>query len=235
MSNLRGEEMQLSIGNVRIWLQQLAAILALVLSLPASAASVAYYLDQSNTSTLPDGTDYLKVTISDSTTVTGDIDFVVEALAPLTSIQTSGFGIDQFGFNTNNTLTGSNFVLPTNWTYAGSGNMDGFGLFNLKADTNGAGNRLTTLHFSITGIAGDQVSDYVMLSSGNAGQGNTFFAAHVAGFDAGGGVTSAYFAGSTPVPLPAAAWLFGSGLLGLLGAARRKQNENFSFEKDASR
>jgi hypothetical protein len=28
---------------------------------------------------------------------------------------------------------------------------------------------------------------------------------------------------TTPVPVPAAAWLFGSGLLGLIGVARRKQ------------
>jgi len=29
--------------------------------------------------------------------------------------------------------------------------------------------------------------------------------------------------GASAVPLPAAAWLFGSGLLGLTGMARRKQ------------
>jgi hypothetical protein len=206
------------------WIQRLVGILAAMASFQASAASVSYFLDQSNVSALPDGNDYLKVTISDSTTVSGNIDFKVETLAPLNGIAgTSGFGVDQFGFNTNNALTSGNFVLPANWTYAGSGQMDGFGLFNLQADTNGAGNRLATLNFSVTGVTGDTVYDYVMLSSGNAGQGNTFFAAHVAGFDAGGGVTSAYFAGSAPVPLPAAAWLFGSGLLGLLGVARRRQ------------
>lgn len=204
-------------------LKHLVVVLASVASVQASAATVSYYLDQSNVSVLPDGTDYLKVTISDSTTVAGNIDFKVETLAALNNISgTSGFGIDQFGFNTNNTLSGSNFVLPTHWTYAGSGNMDGFGLFNLRTDTNGANNRLATLNFSITGISGDTIMDYVMMSSGNAGQGNTYFAAHVAGFNISG-TTSAYFAGSTPVPLPAAAWLFGSGLLGLAGIARRKR------------
>jgi len=57
------------------------------------------------------------------------------------------------------------------------------------------------------------------LSTGNAGRGNAFFAAHVAGFDASG-TTSGFFA--TVVPAPAAVWLFGSGLLGLIGAARRR-------------
>jgi hypothetical protein len=36
-------------------------------------------------------------------------------------------------------------------------------------------------------------------------------------------ITSAYFGGGSPVPLPAAMWLFGSGLLGLIGVARRKK------------
>ena len=35
--------------------------------------------------------------------------------------------------------------------------------------------------------------------------------------------TRAAFVATTPVPLPAAAWLFGSGLLGLIGIARRKK------------
>lgn len=213
----------MSIKKVPKCLLHSAVLLASVISFQASAATVSYYLDQSNVSVLPDGTNYLKVTISDSTTISGNIDFKVETLAPLNSIATSGFGIDQFGFNTNNTLTGSNFVLPSAWTYAGSGNMDGFGLFTLRADTNGAGNRLSTLNFSIMGITGDTVNDYVMLSSNNAGQGNTFFAAHVAGFDAGSGVTSAFFGGSAPVPLPATIWLFGSGLLGLVGITRCKK------------
>ena len=51
-----------------------------------------------------------------------------------------------------------------------------------------------------------------------------FFAAHIAGFDeTTNGVTSAQFAGSTSVvPVPAALWLFGSGLLGLVAVSRRK-------------
>lgn len=207
--------------NITRRIPQTIAFLLFLISFQVHAATISYFLDQSNITALPDGSNYLKVTISDSTTVAGNIDFKIETLAPLTSIATGGFGIDQFGFNTTQTVTGGNFVLPSNWSFIGQGNMDGFGKFELRTDTNGSANRVPTLNFSITGITGDTLLDYVMLSTGNAGQGNEFFAAHVAGFNADG-VTSAYFAGSTPVPLPAAMWLFGSGVLIFLGVMRHK-------------
>ena len=197
------------------------AALMTIMAGSAHAASVSYFLDQSNLSPspLPDGINYLKVTISDGTG--GNIDFKVETLAPLTSIATSGFGIDRFGFNTSQTLTDSNFVLPTTWTNIGAGTMDGFGQFGFRVDTNGAANRVSILNFSIKDIANYTVYDYVNLSTGTAGEGNAYFAAHVAGFSTNDpNTTSGYFGGSTPVPLPAAAWLFGSGLIGL--ARRRK-------------
>ena len=45
------------------------------------------------------------------------------------------------------------------------------------------------------------------------------------GFDDGGNQVSGTWTGfqMTPVPVPAAVWLFGSGLLGLVGLARRKK------------
>jgi hypothetical protein len=79
------------------------------------------------------------------------------------------------------------------------------------------------LQFSLLGLA---LSDLVPveLSSGNAAQGNVAFAAHVTDFiTSDSGVTSGFFGGSTVVPVPAAVWLFGSGLLGLIGIARRKK------------
>jgi hypothetical protein len=43
-------------------------------------------------------------------------------------------------------------------------------------------------------------------------------------FTTSSSVTSTSFSGNiTPVPVPAAVWLFGSGLLGLVGIARRKK------------
>jgi len=51
-----------------------------------------------------------------------------------------------------------------------------------------------------------------------------YFAAHITGFDTTDRVTSAQFAGSMfVIPAPAALWLFGSGLIGFIGVARRKK------------
>ena len=192
----------------------------------ALASSVSYYLDQSNENTfLPDGTNYLKVTISD---VGNDIAFLVETLPPLSGNAGTNYGIQGFGFNTSQTLTSANFSgMPSGWNVNLGMNLDGFGNFNFVESGTGS-TRVEPLTFSITGIAGDTPMSYVLLSTGTAGQGNVFFAAHVAGFndvDPGTGViTSAYFGGSIPVPLPATVWLFGSGLLGLGAVARRRKN-----------
>lgn len=48
-------------------------------------------------------------------------------------------------------------------------------------------------------------------------------ASHAPGFD-GLILTSEAGASTSPIPIPAAAWLFGSGLLGLVGVARRKKS-----------
>lgn len=48
---------------------------------------------------------------------------------------------------------------------------------------------------------------------------------HPQGANLGGGTYQVALWGSAaPVPLPAAAWLFGSGVIGLIGFARRKMN-----------
>lgn len=196
-----------------------------------NAASVSYYLDQTNGEPiLVDGINYLQVTISDSAYLADPnaIRFDVTILSPLTSIAGSNFGIQSFGFNT--TLSSATVLaaitgLPSGWNKSMDTNQDGFGNFELVDSGNGSTRQNPTLTFYVSGIVGDTPLNYVQLSNGNAGQGNQFFAAHVAGFldqDPGAGeLTSAYFAGSTVVPVPAAVWLFGSGL-GLLGLARRR-------------
>ncbi|MFC1772396.1 VPLPA-CTERM sorting domain-containing protein [Pseudomonadota bacterium] len=143
-------------------------------------------------------------------------------------------------------------TLPSNWgaTVDLSGtNQDGLGGFDVTINKTGNGqpNRQNPLVFSID-LGGDQsttdsISDYVADSIAGA-NGSFLFAVHIAGFDdqnpedAVGScigapldannpdcnyLTSVWVGNSAVVPVPAAVWLFGSGLLGLVGVARRKQ------------
>lgn len=209
----------------------LAAAPLLALAGTAQAASVSYYLDQSNAEPhLPDGVNYLQVTVSDAVFGPDNeaIRFDVDLLPALTSIAGNNFGIQSFGFNTlldTGAVLAAITGLPTGWTKTDDANQDGFGTFELVNSGGGANRQNPTLTFYISGIAGDSVLDYVALSGGNAGQGNVYFASHVAGFldqDPGGAeLTSAFFGGSAVVPVPAAVWLFGSAL-GLVAGLRRR-------------
>lgn len=207
---------------------KLLVCLGLVWGASAQAASVTYLLNQSNE--LLDGPTYLKVTITDNG---ANVDFKVETTAAFTP--GGNFGIQAFGFNPNAGLaiTSANISgLATGWSVSTNQNanaLDGFGKFKI-AEAGTGSTRQDPLTFSIINVAGDSSSTYANPSSGTAGSWvgttNPFFAAHVAGFaptqGVSGTVTSAYFAGSTAVPVPAAAWLLGSGLIGLVGVARRK-------------
>ena len=199
------------------------AVLTLNLAGAANAASISYYLNQSNAeASWPDGVSYLQVTISDSLSNPGDIEILVTPLAALTVSAGTNFGIQAFGFNSTRTLTAANIVDPSGWT-TGTGNLDGFGAYQVREDGSGS-NRQHPLLLRITGLTGDIVSDYAVAGPGG-GQGAYYFAAHVAGMTPVGGETSAYFGGNHTmfqvVPVPAAAWLFGSAL-GLAGFLRRR-------------
>jgi hypothetical protein len=194
----------------------------------AQAASMSWYMDQSNA--LADGVNYAQVTISDATfgLDLNAIRFDVTLLTPLTSIAGSNFGIQSFGFNT--TLTVATVLagiagLPGGWSASTTANQDGFGNFELVNSGTGSNRQNPTLTFYVTNVAADSPASYAVLSGGNAGQGNVFFAGHVAGFvdqDPGAGeLTSAFFGGSTVVPVPAAVWLLGSAL-GVMGMLRRR-------------
>lgn len=205
--------------------------LALLSVSRADAAFVKYILNQTNGNpTLADGVAYAQVRIDDDTA--GRLTFTVSVLPSLSSLSTTNFGIQSFGFNVAGTnplldATWSNgqWTLPTGWSAnlpPPNNQFDGFGRFELSVETTGS-NRLTPLQFQIIGT-GLNLASFAELSSNTAGDGNTFFSAHIAGFDAGGGLTSAYFGGSTlsAVPLPGVA-LSVPAWLGIAGFMMRRR------------
>ena len=154
---------------------------------------------------------------------------LVKTLDPLNSIADDHFGIQMFGVGLRNGVFEEIENLPDGWKVKSNKRMDGFGRFDFRLQGKGWA-RTDTLSFTVAGVG---LGDF-----------DSLFAAHVAGFEwcPNNGdeertrcrdkscVTSAYFGGGepAPVPLPAAVWLFGSGLLGLVGVARRRtQSKNF--------
>jgi len=189
-----------------------------------NAASISFTLDQSNA--LPDGVDYAQVTISDSETTVGDIDFVIELQASVFTVSGNNFGMQDFFFNVDPmiSLQADNIVdvLQPGWKIVQGKNAGGgFGKFDFKLFGKGS-SRTENLSFSISGITDDTIYSYALGSTLSPGA-DEFFAMHIAGFDMIEGVSSAKFAGSSSaVPVPAALWLFVSGLIGLAALARRK-------------
>jgi hypothetical protein len=204
----------------------------MLVALPARAASVSLFLDQSNT--LPDGTHYLSVMLTENET--GGVDFLVQTLDPLNDIAGRNFGIQKFGFSFLDESWGEISNLSGGWRIMSNKRMSEFGKFDIRLQGKGK-SRTDSLSFTVNGVT--------------LGDLDSLFSAHVAGFEwcniiegrykrnkhnwCGGRecVTSAFFADSltelpppnpSAVPVPAAVWLFGSGLVGLLGlGSRRKQ------------
>lgn len=184
-------------------------VAALLIVTRTQAATVQYMLDQSNT--LEDDIDYLLVTISDSQP--GQLDFLVETQSALSDISGSNFGIASFGFNLDAGvgLTSDDFLLPDKWKVQFSKGMSEAGKFDVRIMGTGQ-TRQDPLQFSVLGL---EIEDII-----------PGFASHTAGFKEAGPVSSAFFHGDrlvSAVPVPAAFWLFGSGML-LLGrvAVRRR-------------
>jgi hypothetical protein len=216
-----------------------AALLIGLFSATASqAASVSFYLDQSNR--LADGVNYLQVTIADG--ADGAVDFTVSALQPLLDMAGDNFGIQRFAFNiVGGTATEGRDVtaLPSDWRVRNGGRMAGFGRYDITLNGRGKGDsRQDPLTFSITGVSLDTILSYVDLSTGRSPEGYSFFSAHVAGLNFGSCesantkkiksvdtstndcIQSAYFGGNAEaVPAPPAIWLLGTAVAAL--AARR--------------
>jgi len=183
-------------------------------ALPASATT--YYLNQSNT--LADGVDYAKV---DVLVNGGNLDFSVQALTP-TNWRFSNFYFNLGGDVGTVTLTG----LPSGWTAQTDQNVSTFGVFS-DGEKGGGNSLYSAFTFSVDSTVSLTLDNLLANSSG------WMFAAHVqcqnktatpcVGVN---GETSHFIAGPgdvPQVPLPAAAWLFGSALVGFVTMSRRKK------------
>ena len=219
-----------------VW-HRLVGFMLVVSATCSNAAIVSYDLNQS--SDLPDGRPYLRVTIDDQGAA-GKINFHVSVLGSLLQFADRNFGIDEFGFNSAFALSSSKITgQPKNWKFGGSETVDGFGRFDASVEAKNSQARVQSLAFSITGIRMDDITSYLEPSSGYARGGNFFFFAHVAGIEGPtfGCSDTAYFAGSKfdaphPTPLPSSAWLLLAGVAVLAfawggGAGRRRIDSAF--------
>lgn len=210
------------------------ALLAAAAYAPANAASVSYFLDQSDK--LADGVNYLQVTIADG--ANGAIDFRVEALQPLLDLAGNGtglyaFGIDKFAFNV---VEGGPWIYPANverppqFVFGPNQPMGDFGLYTVRLRTTSYKDVIgPTLEFSVVGIDFDTLATYIDFAI-NSLEGPSLFAAHLRGLDLGcggddfsaqtGGAckpTDAFFGGVQAVPAPPAVWLLATAVAALGG------------------
>ena len=189
---------------------KIIALLTLGFVLPAGPANAAVInLDLANNAS-PTDSPWATVTIDEL--LNGDIRFVV-ALTESTDLDKGQISIEQFGFNTEgidlDTLSfidmSDGFSVNTNGsTMAKFGRFD-IGVFGEK------GFGFDPVSFTIA-ADGDSISTY---TSALTNKGFLFSA------KLSKGAPMAFIA-TTAVPIPAAAWLFISGLLGMIGIARRK-------------
>lgn len=207
----------------------LLALSVATLSAHVQASPVTYLMNQTNSTSLADGVNYLKVVIDDS--ITNAYTFTVTFENGLISLGTPK--IDSFAFNTNNFVFNSSvsaitkpdstaFAIGESWVYSNNQVMDGFGKFDALVSTSPSTGSTSGIKFTVTGTGLDFTSNAANCSA--SAQGCYSFAAHVK-YGAGAGQGSNFFGGDaipTPVPVPTAAWLLGSGLIGLAGIARRK-------------
>jgi len=160
-----------------------------------------------------------------STTLTGIWLSVPSAVtAGLTSVSlTTGTGTGQnpFSFTAGSTFSTTQTTVPSGSTGAVAGKYNLY----LKFPNSAPGFQGTeTETFSLTGSGGAGLSaaSFSALAAQTAGglPNPDFYA--MASFTNAGGTGGSGIAYVGAVPLPASAWLFGSGLFGLAGSARRK-------------
>jgi hypothetical protein len=176
----------------------------------SSAMASTFYLTDSNI--LPDGTKYAQVDVLEKQ---GNLNFTVTPLAP-TNWQLADFYFNLAGNPGTVSLSG----FPGTWKQQTDQNVSTFGVFSDGEKGNG-GSLQSSLSFTVDAVANLTLASLVPNASG------WMFAAHMQcqGTSCGPvlGQTSQFVAGPSPVPLPAAVWLFGSALVGFVTVSNRRR------------
>lgn len=199
-----------------------ATLLVATFAAPTHAAFIETTLNFTNNNNWTNPGVFATVKIEDDGEIgvdAGEIKFTVSLLnEPLAE----NFLIEQFGFaGTGLDLSTATFdfsAMTPVWAYSGGANMSVFGTFQDSVQWSGQGSGGDEPLIFTIDIAGDAISNYVTTpSTGGQPRVPSFFSIKVSSQGPGA------FIGESAVPVPAAVWLFGSGLLGLVGMARRKK------------
>lgn len=199
-----------------------------LLSLQASAATLTLNYDISFGQTSPDGSSPWMTAVFDDGGSAGSVTLT------MTLAGTVGIAdIDQVYFNLDDT---SFDVTNLSFAYAGttgpaatsislgsnSYQADGDGIYdiwmNFPTESSSRWEAGEIVVYDITSTDLITAGSFNVFAEVGGGHGPFISAAHV--LSTGGGEDSDWIAA---VPVPAAVWLFGSGLLGLVGVARRKR------------
>lgn len=135
----------------------------------------------------------------------------LNTISGVTSWDGGGPDFDSFIFSLSSGNQTSSFLVD--FTTSGSfTSINEFQVFN--------GGVFTTLFSFTTGTGFGSQIDLLALAGGNIASGTYAIPQTLSG---SGSINYMYSADVNAVPVPAAVWLFGSGLLGLIGVARRRK------------
>jgi hypothetical protein len=211
-----------------------AVLAGLALSFGAGSASadiISFDLSSPNAAISPYPAPYIKVTINE-TGNTAVVTFDSYTTGGYTYVMGDGSSAAVNVNATSWTITGFSgtpaFATGGTLSSGGSGGVDGFGTMNQTVNSfDGYTNGYTEISFTLTntGSTSWTLASQVLTPNGTGSSA----AAHVfvcsAPCTAAAGALATGFVSNGPlaqVPIPAAAWLFGSGLLGLIAIARRR-------------
>lgn len=179
----------------------------------ATLSDYSFYLNVSNLGTSYTGP-FVKV----------DVDYTSNDAATLTfssyndgtyTYKFNEIGLNLSGTTTVNAVNGYTISYATNdHQYKFDGFKDLYKTDILKNGSQGFSNSVSSLVLTVSGLGGNSVF----------ATGVEPVAAHIYAWD---GISSdakitGYATGHAPVPIPAAAWLLGSGVLGMIGLRRKK-------------